>query len=138
MFGRRLREQAVSLIRVTAIELWVVAVAGLIGTLVLGQGQMHDMQRMPVGAWLVIVYLGVLGTAFAFLAQLHAARTSSPTRVGMILSTEPLFAATCAAVFVGDRLGPSQMVGGGIILSCAAAGRYLEGRRRPEPGERGC
>jgi len=50
---------------------------------------------------LLIAYLGVLGTSFAFFVQLRSARLSSSTRVGLILCTEPVFATIFAVLAAG-------------------------------------
>ncbi|MFT2018696.1 DMT family transporter [Streptomyces sp. 796.1] len=130
LFASRAKGEDVSLLRITAIELWVVAAGGLLLSLAQPVETLHDIGQLSVGAWLVILYLGVLGTAFAFLVQLHAARASSPTRVGLVLSTEPFFAAVFAVVLLGEHLGPAQLVGGGIILFAALVGRWLDARHR--------
>ncbi|MEX2972755.1 DMT family transporter [Streptomyces sp. C184] len=131
LFGSRAKGREVSLIRVTGIELWVVALGGLLLSLLQPQHSWHEMTRLPGTAWLVIAYLGVAGTAFAFLTQLHAARVSSPTRVGLVLSTEPFFSAVFAVVLLSEHLGPAQLIGGALVLLSAYLGRWVDARRRP-------
>ncbi|MTE19602.1 EamA family transporter [Streptomyces sp. TRM43335] len=130
LFGSRTKGRPVSLLRVTAIELWVVALGGLLLSLVQPGRSWQQMTQLPGNAWLVIVYLGVAGTAFAFLAQLHAARVSSPTRVGLVLSTEPFFAAVFAVLLLNEHLGPLQLLGGGLVLVSAVTGRWVDARSR--------
>jgi drug/metabolite transporter (DMT)-like permease len=133
LFGSRSKGREVSLLRVTAIELWVVALGGLLLSLLQPAQSWHQMTHLPGGAWLVIVYLGVAGTAFAFLTQLHAARVSSPTRVGLVLSAEPFFAAVFAVVLIGEHLSTSQLIGGGVVLLSAYLGRWVDARQRRSP-----
>ncbi|MEO5877217.1 MAG: DMT family transporter [Streptosporangiaceae bacterium] len=128
LFGHKSKGQDISLLRVTAIELWVVAAGGLVLALATPVKSFEQAMDVPASAWLVIGYLGLLGTAFAFLTQLHAARVSSPTRVGLVLSTEPFFAAVFAVLLLGEHLGPYQVAGGALILICALAGRYADMR----------
>jgi drug/metabolite transporter (DMT)-like permease len=78
--------------------------------------------------WLLIAYLGVLGTSYSFFIQLRAARRSSSTRVGLILATEPLFATVFAVVAANERLSLLQGLGGTLIVVAAAVGRRFEGR----------
>ncbi|MBQ4797457.1 EamA family transporter, partial [Pectobacterium versatile] len=66
-----------------------------------------------------ILFLSVLATAFAFLMQLYAAKLTSPTRVGLILSMEPVFAAGFAVTLMGEVIGIWQGIGGAIIVSAA-------------------
>ncbi|MGW1836841.1 DMT family transporter [Streptomyces sp. NPDC002067] len=130
LFGTRSKGREISLIRVTSIELWVVAAGGLLLALIHPARSWHQVAHLPGNAWLVIAYLGVAGTAFAFLTQLHAARVSSPTRVGLVLSTEPFFAAVFAVILLSEHLGPSQLAGGALVLGSAYAGRWIDARRR--------
>ncbi|MFD3355479.1 DMT family transporter [Streptomyces fradiae] len=133
LFGSRAKGRELSLVRVTAIELWVVAAGGLLFSLVQPARSWHEITHLPGDAWLVIAYLGVAGTAFAFLTQLHAARVSSPTRVGLVLSTEPFFAAVFAVVLLSEHLGPLQLAGGALVLLSAYLGRWVDARRRTPP-----
>ncbi|MFH9403917.1 DMT family transporter [Streptomyces sp. NPDC017638] len=133
LFGSRSKGREVSLIRVTGIELWVVALGGLLLSLVQPERSWHEVEHLPGDAWLVIAYLGVAGTAFAFLTQLHAARVSSPTRVGLVLSTEPFFAAVFAVVLLSEHLGPAQLAGGALVLLSAYLGRWVDARQRSSP-----
>lgn len=131
LFGSRAKGRDVSLLRVTAVELWVVALGGLVLSLGQPVRSWHEVIGLPGDAWLVVVYLAVACTAFAFLTQLHAARVSSPTRVGLVLSTEPFFAAVFAVVLLDEHLGPVQLIGGGLVLASAYLGRWLEARWPP-------
>ncbi|MEV6669115.1 DMT family transporter [Streptomyces sp. NPDC051162] len=135
LFGSRTKGRELSLLRVTAIELWVVAAGGLLLALTTPGKSWHEMTRVPGNAWLVVFYLGVLGTAFAFLVQLYAAKVSSPTRVGLVLSTEPFFAALFAVFLIGDHLGAAQLVGGGLILFSALMGRYVDSKQGRKPAD---
>ncbi|WFB10825.1 DMT family transporter [Streptomyces sp. LX-29] len=83
--------------------------------------------------WLLIAYLGVLGTSYAFFVQLRAARFSSSTRVGLILATEPLFATVFAVAAAGEGIGLLQGLGGALIVLAATVGRHFEGRSKPAP-----
>jgi drug/metabolite transporter (DMT)-like permease len=133
LFGSRTKGREVSLIRVTGIELWVVALGGLLLSLIQPNQSWHEVTHLSGNAWLVIAYLGGAGTAFAFLVQLHAARVSSPTRVGLVLSTEPFFAAVFAVVLLSEHLGPAQLAGGALVLLSAYLGRWADARRRTFP-----
>nr|WP_205409465.1 EamA family transporter [Vibrio ruber] len=70
-----------------------------------------------------------LATAFAFLMQLYAAKMTSPTRVGLILSLEPAFAAVFALIIMGEVIGFLQGLGGALIVCAALMGRIAEGKR---------
>ena len=84
------------------------------------------MGDMGMKGWAIVVYLSVLGTAFAFLVQLQAARFVTSTNVAILLSTEPLFAAFFAWAILNETLTLLQLCGGVIIVMSALAGRLAE------------
>lgn len=133
LFGRQTGNRNLSLVNITLIEFVLVAVLGTIAATVLGDPIWTEALAMSTSSWLLTAYLGLLGTAYAFFVQLYAAKLSSSTRVGLILSTEPVFAALFAVLLVGDQLGVWQIFGGALIVIAAAVGRVVEGRRyKPE------
>ncbi len=79
---------------------------------------------------MLIAHLGVLGTSFAWFVQLLTARAASSTRVGLILSTEAVFATVFAVVAAGNRLDVVQILGGLLLVLSAAVGRGFEGHAR--------
>ncbi|HZJ48065.1 MAG TPA: DMT family transporter, partial [Acidimicrobiia bacterium] len=64
---------------------------------------------------------GIMGTALPFLFEVSALRRASSGIVGVIATTEPVFAATVAWVWLGQYLNPIQIFGGAMVLGSAAA-----------------
>src|ERR1022692_1072259 len=128
LFGRRPGGADQSLINLSLIEFVVVAVLAGITAAASGTPMWQVAAAISSRDWLLIGYLGRLGTAIPFLAQLRAARAASSTRVGLILATEPVFAAVFAIVAAGNRLSLAQIAGGALIVVSAAVGRTFEGR----------
>lgn len=128
LFGRRSGGARQSLVNITLVQFTMVCLLAGVTSVVTGPPAWQAAGQIAPGTWLLIVYLGVLGTSFAFFAQLRAARAASSTRVGLILSTEPLFAALFAVVLAGETLSPLQIIGGALIVVSAAVGRVYEGR----------
>jgi drug/metabolite transporter (DMT)-like permease len=87
------------------------------------------LPSIPIEIWAYILFLSALATAFAFLMQLYAAKMTSPTRVGLILSLEPAFAAMFAVIMMDETIGLWKGLGGSIIVCAALMGRIVEGRR---------
>ncbi|MEM0671593.1 DMT family transporter [Dickeya oryzae] len=129
MFGRQTAGKSYSLINITLVELLTVAVLGLLFVCVSDPESMQVIPAIPLNVWGYILFLSLLATAFAFLMQLYAAKLTSPTRVGLILSMEPAFAAGFAVTLMGEVIGIWQGIGGAIIVLAALAGRMLEGKR---------
>ncbi|MFF5995540.1 DMT family transporter [Lysinibacillus sp. KU-BSD001] len=67
-------------------------------------------------SWIAILGLGVICTAFCFIAQSVAQQYTSPTHTGLIFSLEPIFAAVFAMIFIGEVLTPQLFIGGALIL----------------------
>ncbi|AFJ45840.1 DMT family transporter [Shimwellia blattae] len=129
MFGRQTAGKDYSLINITLIELLVVAALGLSTVILTEPASLLYIPEISVSIWGFIIFLSLLATAFAFLMQMYAAKMTSPTRVGLILSLEPAFAAVFAITIMGEMLSVLQATGGGLIICAALLGRLAEGRR---------
>jgi len=66
---------------------------------------------------IALLITACLGTVFAFLTQTRLQRFTTPTRVALIFSTEPVFAAAAGYIWAGERLGTKAVIGCVIILS---------------------
>lgn len=82
-------------------------------------------------AWATLLFLAVFCTLVAFFVQMWAVRRTSPSRVGLLLGTEPLWAATAGIAIGGEHLGPAGALGAVLVLAGTAWGRRAAG---PRPG----
>ncbi|HBY92680.1 MAG: DMT family transporter [Ardenticatenaceae bacterium] len=85
-------------------------------------------------AWLAMLYLSLVPTALAYLIYIFGLRTVPATTSTIGTLVEPLTAALLAALFLGERLPPSGLVGAGLLLSSLAIlslGDLARRRRRP-------
>ncbi|MFC3574446.1 DMT family transporter [Streptomyces yaanensis] len=80
-----------------------------------------------VREWAGLLFLSAFCTVFAFFVQMWAVRRTSPSRVGLLLGTEPLWAAAAGIALGGDRLGVLGLVGGALVLVGTAWGRRAAG-----------
>ena len=129
LFGRNSARNATqSLVNVTFVEFVVVALLSGVSSAAFETGVPGRIAELGGSTWLLIGYLGVLGTSFAFFAQLRSARIGGSARVGIILSTEPVFAALFAVLLASETLGPVQIAGGVLIVGAAFMGRLMTGR----------
>ncbi|MGL4268948.1 MAG: DMT family transporter [Plesiomonas sp.] len=71
--------------------------------------------------WLTIGYLVVFCTIFAFAVQNYAVRKTSPTRVALIMGSEPLFGAIFAFIWLQESLNATQLFGAALILISVVA-----------------
>ncbi|MET9883019.1 DMT family transporter [Streptomyces sp. NPDC006430] len=73
--------------------------------------------------WTGLVFLSIFCTLFAFFVQMWAVRRSSPSRVSLLLGTEPLWAAAAGIALGGEHLGPLGFAGAALVLAGTAWGR---------------
>ena len=71
--------------------------------------------------WLSLVYLGVLGSALAYIGYYDGIRKIGATRSGVFIALSPLTAVLLGALLLGEHLTLAMYLGGALIL----AGIYL-------------
>ncbi|MEU6670178.1 DMT family transporter [Streptomyces sp. NPDC046727] len=86
------------------------------------------------GDWLGLLYLAVFCTLFAFFVQMWAVRRTSPSRVSLLLGTEPVWAAAVGIAVGGDRPGLLGLLGAVLVLAGTAWGRSVADRERDVAG----
>ena len=67
--------------------------------------------------WIGTLYLVLFATLFAFFVQNYALRRSSPTRVSLLMGSEPLFGALFAVVWLSEQLSVQAWIGGLLIVA---------------------
>jgi drug/metabolite transporter (DMT)-like permease len=77
--------------------------------------------------WTGLLFLSAFCTLFAFFVQMWAVRRTSPSRVSLLLGTEPLWAAAAGIALGGERLGAVGLLGGVLVLAGTAWGRRATG-----------
>ncbi|MFF9021533.1 DMT family transporter [Streptomyces eurythermus] len=82
------------------------------------------------GDWLGLIYLSAFCTLFAFFVQMWAVRRTSPSRVSLLLGTEPVWAAAVGIAVGGDRPGWLGLLGAVLVLAGTAWGRSVADRER--------
>ncbi|MEE1753848.1 DMT family transporter [Streptomyces sp. SP18CS02] len=80
--------------------------------------------------WAGLLFLAVFCTLFAFFVQMWAVRRTSPSRVSLLLGTEPLWAAAAGIAIGGEHLGAPGLLGAALVLLGTAWGRRAAGRAR--------
>lgn len=94
--------------------------AALPGT---GDGPWATALGFGPAQWAGLAFLSVFCTLFAFFVQMWAVRRSSPSRVSLLLGTEPLWAAAAGTALGGEHLGPAGPAGAALVLGGTAWGR---------------
>lgn len=84
---------------------------------------------LPPQALLLAPYavaITIAGYVLAFLFQLLALARIAPGPAALAFCAEPVIALLVAAVVLGERLGPSQYLGCGIVLAALVANVIME------------
>jgi drug/metabolite transporter (DMT)-like permease len=112
-------------------QFWMTAVLSL-AVAVLG-GRPLGVATSKAG-W-TIVFLALFPTLSGFYIQIVAQRFTSPVKVALIFSLEPVFAALFAWTLGGERFVPGRAAGGGLIFAAMILGELSKlapalGRRK--------
>jgi drug/metabolite transporter (DMT)-like permease len=101
--------------RLTAVQLVVVAVAGLLWSA--PSLASSGFPLIEAGTWLVILYLGVIATAGTTLAQALGQRLVPAAETAVIYSLEPVFATVFSWLLLGEVLGLRGALGAALVLA---------------------
>jgi drug/metabolite transporter (DMT)-like permease len=83
--------------------------------------------RAPsASSWATLAFLGLVCSAAGFLGQTWGQRHTSPTRAGLILSLESLFAALLSVAIGRESLSALQWFGGLLLLGGVMVGELPE------------
>ncbi|MEE9320508.1 MAG: DMT family transporter [Granulosicoccus sp.] len=99
----------------TAVQSLVVTAGCGLLVIVLIPDKIIDVPVSP-RFWAIMFYLVVVCTVLAFFVQNYAVRRVSPTRVSVLMGSEPLFGVLFAVYWLGESLTPRGMLGMGLIV----------------------
>ncbi|GAD89975.1 hypothetical protein VHA01S_030_00500 [Vibrio halioticoli NBRC 102217] len=100
----------------TALQSLVVGLGAVVLAFTYGQGLTQDSIPNSMEFWLITLYLVLFCTLFAFFVQNYAVRRTSPTKVSILMGSEPLFGALFAVLWLGESLNVVQCIGGAAIV----------------------
>jgi drug/metabolite transporter (DMT)-like permease len=110
-----------SSVALTAVQSATVAAAALLA-LSLTQGLGALVVRAGASFWISIAFLSLFCTVAAFYVQNAAVRRTSPTRVGFLMGTEPLFGFALAHILLSEPVTGAAMLGAVLIVAGTFAG----------------
>ena len=79
--------------------------------------------------WLSILYMAIFAGALAMLGQTWAQAHLAPTRSAIIMSMEPVFAATFAVALGGEGITTRLLIGGAMVLAAMLVVELVPRRR---------
>jgi drug/metabolite transporter (DMT)-like permease len=123
----------------------VASIIVIVGSLALSRGeditayirQGMDNGGAGMGLWLVvgtIVWNGVVATGLTTWAQTIGQQAASATTANLVYTTQPVWATLFSYLLLGDRVEPSVLLGGSIIMLGLLFSVLAEGERRRNGG----
>jgi drug/metabolite transporter (DMT)-like permease len=70
-----------------------------------------------MATWLAFLYVTVLGTIVPFVLYLKALERMEASRVSITSTIEPVIAGVVAFFFIGEKMGPPQVLGGVLVIA---------------------
>lgn len=111
--------------RTTLVQLSIVGAVTLAVSVASGQSVPAMTAAYGAADWMLIGYLAVACTVFAFLVQLRALSTTSPARVSLLVGTEPLWAAVIGVAVAGDPVTGAGLAGAALVVAGTTWGRMV-------------
>lgn len=102
------------------IQLGVAGFLGLSASVFSGHVQLPHTGN----AWIAVLTLSVLCSAFGFIVQTVTQKHTLPTHTGLIFSLEPVFTVIFAYVFAGETLSSRGVVGACLMLFSIAFAEF--------------
>jgi len=122
--------QGMDSLHLTTVQLATCAALFAALSMVTGQPIPTYLAGLDAGSWALFLYLVLVCTVFAFFVQTWAVRRTSPSRVSLLLGTEPVWAAIIGITIAHDAVGVAGYIGIVLILAGTGWGRSVEQRHR--------
>lgn len=122
--------KAVDSLNLTTVQLGTCAVLFTATSMFYGAPVPNYLAQLDAGQIILFGYLVLVCTVFAFFIQTWAVRRTSPSRVSLLLGTEPVWAVVVGITLAHDTFGVIGYLGIALILAGTAVGRSIEQRSR--------
>lgn len=115
---RVMHVDAISPLAMTAVQSGIVSLGCALLALTVARPEWRPLPSLAGNGqfWMIVVYLVAGCTLFAFFLQNYAVSRSTPTRVALLMGSEPVFGALFASVWLGERVSVLAVTGGGLIV----------------------
>jgi len=119
------RGKTLDSLSLTTVQLGMCAAVFAASSLVFGEPIVAYLTCLSVWQAVLCLYLVLVCTVFAFFVQLWAIRRTSPSRVSLLLGTEPVWAAVVGIGIAHDAVAAVGYAGIILVLAGTAWGRSL-------------
>ncbi|ORA35648.1 DMT family transporter [Mycobacterium aquaticum] len=125
LLGRVTAGRELDITRMALVQLATVAILSVGLATVTGESVNALAGGMSPGDWLLLLYLALACTVFAFVVQVRAVQRSTPARVSLLLGTEPLWAAVLGAALASDPVTAAGVCGAALVVCGTVWGQRL-------------
>ncbi|WP_307678026.1 DMT family transporter [Streptomyces sp. V4I2] len=98
--------------------------------LILAARELPTLARADAATWTQLLYLALFCSVFAFLAQTWAVQRTSASRAGLLLGTEPIWAAAVGIALAGEHFTPLAGLGAALMVAGTYWGQAVERTHR--------
>lgn len=115
---RVMQVNTVSPLAMTAVQSGVVSLGCTVLAVTLARSEWQSLPDLAGHQhfWFIVMYLVAGCTLFAFFVQNYAVSRSTPTRVALLMGSEPVFGALFASAWLGEKVTVLASIGGGLIV----------------------
>ena len=90
--------------------------------------------QLPI-TWIALLWLGVLGSGFAFILNYYLIHEIGPTRTTMVTYLFPLGGVILGVVFLGEHLGWQLLAGAALVIASLAVANWQPKKFAPQESE---
>ncbi len=76
-----------------------------------------NLSKHTAPVWALVGFVVVIGTMITFSLLVGSLRHISATRASIVATLEPVVATVVAWAWLGETFGPTQLVGGAIVIA---------------------
>lgn len=124
------RGRTMNSLNLTTVQLGTCAVLFTVASMIYGDNPVEYVASLDARRGAMMIYLVAICTVFAFFIQIWAVRRTSPSRVSLLLGTEPVWAVIIGVLVARDTIEISGFLGIALVLAGTAWGRVAEQRHR--------
>lgn len=103
-------------VMVTSVQSSVVSIFSIILLLSIHGFEWVNLIPLDLSFWLLAIYLVLFCTVFAFYAQNYSVKKMSPTKVSILMGSEPIFGALFAFLWLSESFTLVQVIGASLIF----------------------
>ncbi|WP_375321966.1 DMT family transporter [Aliivibrio logei] len=103
-------------IMVTSVQSSVVSIFSVALLLSIHGFEWINLIPLDLSFWLLAIYLVLFCTVFAFYAQNYSVKKMSPTKVSILMGSEPIFGALFAFLWLSESFTLIQIIGASLIF----------------------